>query len=65
MLFKMALWLCALMFLATLYNAVSAYEAIDDLDIQDRFMQVGLLEGKADYPLPARKPLQVEHLASY
>lgn len=64
MIFKMTLWLCALMFLATLYNAVSAYEAIGDVDVQDKFIQVGLIEDQAHHSTPPKKPLQIERLAA-
>lgn len=65
MAFKMTLWLCALMFIATLYNAVSAYDAMGGVDVQHQFMKVGLLQGKADMPVPPRKPLEIEQLAAY
>lgn len=65
MMFKMALWACALLFFATVYNAVSAYEALGSVDIQDSFMRVGILEGsRQEFPLPVRKPLQTEEFAS-
>lgn len=66
MAFKMSLWACALLFIATLYNVIGAYAAMGSVDMQNRFQQVGLLEGgKEDgYPLPQRKPLQIRELAS-
>lgn len=64
MIFKMALWVCALLFVATLYNAVSAYEAMGSVDLHENFMRVGILEdSRQEFPLPARKPLQIEELA--
>lgn len=65
MIFKMALWACALLFIATVYNAVSAYEAMGSVDVQENFMRVGILEdSREQFPLPQRKPLQIEQLAS-
>ena len=65
MIFKMALWTCALLFFATVYNAVSAYEAMGSVDVQENFMRVGILEdNRHEFPLPVRKPLQIEELAS-
>lgn len=65
MIFKMALWACALLFVATVYNAVSAFDAMGSVDVQQNFMRVGILENSGhEFPLPVRKPLQTEELAS-
>lgn len=66
MAFKMTLWACALLFVATLYNVIGAYDAIGSVDVQSRFEEVGLLEGGSSesHPLPQRKPLQIRELAS-
>ncbi len=67
MAFKMALWACALLFVATLYNVIGAYDAMGSVDVQTRFQEVGLLENDNSvgaYPLPPRKPLQIRELAS-
>lgn len=63
MLFKMSLWFCALMFVATLYNAVNAYDAIGAVNVQDKFVEVGLIQGDVSPKLPPRKPLQTEEFA--
>jgi hypothetical protein len=63
--FKMALWACALLFVATLYNAVSAYDALGSVDVHDSFMRVGILEdSREEFPMPVRKPAPTEELAS-
>ncbi len=66
MMFKMTLWACALLFIATVYNVVGAYDAIGGVDVHEKFEEVGLLEDTTpgQYPLPVRKPLQVHELAS-
>lgn len=66
MAFKMTLWACALLFVATVYNVVGAYDAMGSVDVQSRFQEVGLLDGGSaeGYPLPQRKPLQIRELAS-
>ena len=66
MAFKMTLWACALLFVATVYNVIGAYDAMGSVDVQSRFQQVGLLEGQSngEYPLPLKKPLQIRELAS-
>ena len=58
MAFKMALWLLALMFVAMVYNGVSAYSAMGSMDVQDRFEKIGLIEYRNPhgYIIPVRKP---------
>lgn len=62
---KMTLWFCALMFTATIYNVVSAYSAMGDINVHDKFQEIGILYSaeKEAFPLPVRKPLQVQQLA--
>jgi hypothetical protein len=66
MMFKMALWACGLLFIATLSNVIGAYDAMGNLDIQEKFEEVGLLaDPRPDvYPLPIQKPLQTQELAA-
>jgi hypothetical protein len=65
MMFKMALWACALLFFATVYNAASAYDALGSVDVHDSFMRVGILEdSREEFPIPVRKPLKIEELTS-
>lgn len=66
MAFKMTLWTCALLFIATLYNVIGAYAAMNSVNMQSRFQEVGLLESGVErgHPLPQRKPLQIRELAS-
>ena len=66
MMFKMALWACALLFIATVYNVVGAYDAIGAVDVQAKFEEVGLLEGtrSGEHPQPVQKPLQTQELAA-
>lgn len=40
---KMTLWLCALMFVAMVYNGISAYKAMGSADIQKNFQRIGLI----------------------
>lgn len=66
MAFKMTLWACGLLFIATVYNVVGAYDAMGGVDVQGKFEQVGLLhdgDGSA-FPLPQRKPLNIQEVAS-
>ncbi len=64
MAFKMALWVLCVMFAATLYNIVSAYSAMESSEVQNRFQQIGLLEQASTIPIPPRKPVMVQELAS-
>ena len=66
MLFKLTLWACALLFVATVYNVVGAYDALGGVDVQGKFEEVGLLEGTAQgqFPLPVHKPLMTQQLAA-
>lgn len=64
---KMTLWLFALLFVATIWNAATAYQAMGDVNVQTQFYKIGLLEGSnniAEFPLPARKPMMLEKVAS-
>lgn len=40
---KMTLWLCALMFVAMVYNGVSAYTAMGSANVQEKFQKIGLI----------------------
>lgn len=66
MAFRLTVWLLALTFVATIYNVVSAYGALGEMNVQSRFQEIGLLHDGRVYahPLPPRKPLQVSELAS-
>ncbi len=69
MTFKMTLWLLALMFVAMVYNGISAYTAMGAMDVQGKFEQIGLIEYRNPngYIIPARKPgipVAEEQLAS-
>ena len=58
MTFKMTLWLLALMFVAMVYNGVSAYTAMGAMDVQGKFEQIGLIEYRNPdgFIIPERKP---------
>jgi hypothetical protein len=62
MAFKMALWALALMFVAMVYNGVSAYSAMGAMDVQTRFEQIGLIEYRNPHGfiIPAHKPAPPE-----
>ncbi|MFA5593439.1 MAG: hypothetical protein WC989_09030 [Micavibrio sp.] len=56
---KMTLWAFALLFIATIWNAVTAYSGMGDMNVQGRFQTIGLLEDErevAAFPLPPHKP---------
>lgn len=54
---KMTMWLLALMFVAMVYNGVSAYTAMGSSDVQGRFQQIGLIAEERHFIMPAHKPL--------
>lgn len=58
MAFKMTLWVLALMFVAMVYNGVSAYTAMGAMDVQGKFEQIGLIEYRNPngFIIPAHKP---------
>ena len=58
MAFKMTLWVLALMFVAMVYNGVSAYSAMGSMNVQDRFEEIGLIEYRNPngFIIPAHKP---------
>ncbi len=65
------LWLFALLFIAALWNGLTAYTAMGDVDVQRKFYTIGLLDnnavtsdGNMMHPLPARKPVMVSEVAS-
>lgn len=63
---KMALWLFALLFIATLWNVVTAYQALGEADVSARFVEMGILGGTraaAEFPLPVRKPSMMQDIA--
>lgn len=62
--FRMTLWLCGLLFIATIYNVTSAYNAMGSVDVQSRFEEIGLLENGKGLPYPPRKPLQSSEFAA-
>jgi hypothetical protein len=62
--FRMTLWLFGLLFIATIYNVVSAYTAMGSMDVQEKFEEIGLLEDGKGLPYPPRKPLQISEMAS-
>lgn len=62
MVFKMTIWVCALLFTATMYNVVSAYNAMGAINVQGKFQQIGLLD--KDLPLPPHKPAHFDRMAS-
>lgn len=63
--FRVTLWLFGLLFIATIYNAVTAYNAMGAMNVQERFEKIGLLEGDGiSFPIPPRKPLMINELAS-
>ncbi len=67
MAFKTALWVMALMFIATIYNVVGAYTAMGALNVQGKFQEIGLLDNsnKTHFIIPPRKPeLPSNQLAS-
>ncbi|PZQ45284.1 MAG: hypothetical protein DI551_07845 [Micavibrio aeruginosavorus] len=65
MAFKITLWALGVLAIATIYNGVSAYNALGDSNIQAQFEQIGLLDdGAQNVPAPPRKPLRTEELAS-
>jgi len=67
MTFKITLWAFGLLFIATLWNVASAYTAMGEVNVQDRFQEIGLLSGgekMAEFPLPPRKPLQNSEFAA-
>jgi hypothetical protein len=55
----MTLWVLALMFVAMVYNGVSAYSAMGAMDVQGRFEQIGLIEysNPQGFIIPAHKPM--------
>lgn len=59
MAFKMTMWILALMFAATIYNVVGAYAALDEVNVQERFETIGLIEysNPHGYIIPAHKPV--------
>jgi hypothetical protein len=59
MAFRMTLWVLALMFVAMVYNGVSAYSAMGAMDVQGRFEQIGLIEYRntGGFIIPAHKPM--------
>ena len=62
MAFKMTLWLLALMFTATIYNVVTAYNAMGSVDVQQRFETIGLIEysNPQGFIIPEHKPAPPE-----
>lgn len=65
------LWIFALLFIAALWNGLTAYTAMGDVDVQRKFYSIGLLDndavtssGNAIHPLPQRKPVPVSHIAA-
>lgn len=66
MAFKMTLWLLALVFVAMVYNGVSAYSALGSVDVQGRFEQIGLIayRNPNGFIIPTHKPPAPERLAS-
>ena len=65
MIFKTTMWILCLTFVATIYNVVSAYNAMGAMNVQDKFERIGLLDDEVSgkYPLPARKPTDLIELA--
>lgn len=60
MIFKVTIWVCVLMFISTVYNVVAAYTGMSDMNVQDKFQEIGLLhDGKSEYPLPPKKPVNL------
>lgn len=64
MAFKMTLWVLCVMFVATMYNVVSAYSAMGSAEVQTRFQQIGLLHSQPSVPIPPRKPVMAQEFAS-
>jgi len=68
MAFKMTVWMLALVFVAMVYNGVSAYSALGSVDVQGKFEQIGLITygNPHGFIIPAHKPAppEVERLAS-
>jgi hypothetical protein len=63
--FNIFLWMSALLFVAAIYNAASAYTALGHMDVQMKFQEIGLLDdGKPDFLIPPRKPAFIGELAS-
>lgn len=57
MLFKITLWMFAIMFVSMMYNVVSAYSDMGEVNVQSKFQDIGLLnDGKSEFPLPPKKP---------
>jgi hypothetical protein len=63
---KMTLWISTLLFIAMMWNVISAYKAMGEVNVQNRFEQIGLLHTGAPqaFPLPPRKPLMTEQFAA-
>lgn len=64
---KMTLWAFGLLFIATIWNVVTAYNAMGDVNVQTQFYKIGILESGekiAEFPLPAHKPLMIQEVAS-
>lgn len=59
MVFKMTVWLLALVFVAMVYNGVSAYSAMGAIDVQTKFEKIGLIAygNPNGYIIPVRKPV--------
>lgn len=64
---RLMLWAFALLFIATIWNVITAYNGMAGMNVHGKFQQIGLLEGgiaNAEFPLPPKKPLMLQELAA-
>jgi hypothetical protein len=63
--YKLNLALMLVVFSAVTYNVCKAYEGMDQIAVEDKFQEIGLLENtKVAFIIPPRKPAQTSQVAS-
>lgn len=62
--YKLNFTLLLLVFSIVTYNVCMAYQDMEDMNVQDKFQQIGLLETPKNFFVPPRKPLQDNQFAS-
>lgn len=62
--YKLNLVILLILFSAVCYNVLMAYEAMERVDVQERFRYIGLLETPEIFPIPQRKPAYEAQMAA-
>ncbi len=58
----MTLWFCALMTAAMVYNGSVAYMAMGSSNVQQKFLEIGLIAPTSNHIIPAHKPPPPENM---